>query len=121
MQQPRSLTSPDSFTGVPEVLPWNDEGPSSRENAGRLCLTESTVSLRLHNLFTKHGVNRRTQFLYKARQRGPLKAAYRILSETIGKPGKWCGYADLISPMHLPLIGEWQTPRKGGRRTEQDR
>ena len=45
---------------------------SNQEIARQLYLTEPTVRFHVHNLFTKLGVNRRTQLVSVARQRGLL-------------------------------------------------
>lgn len=55
-----------------EVLRLVAEGYSNREIAERLYLTEPTVRFHVHNLFTKLDVNRRTQLVSVARQRGLL-------------------------------------------------
>jgi LuxR family maltose regulon positive regulatory protein len=55
-----------------KVLRLVAEGAQTRKFARQLHLTEPTVRFHVHNLFTKLGVNRRTQLASVAQQRGLL-------------------------------------------------
>jgi LuxR family transcriptional regulator, maltose regulon positive regulatory protein len=55
-----------------EILRLIAEGCSNQEIASRLVITLHTVKKHSSNIFTKLGVNRRTQALARARQLGLL-------------------------------------------------
>ncbi len=71
-----------------EILTLIANGLSNREIAARLHLSQETVKWYNKQIFTKLGVNSRTQAVYTAKKRGLIKSESPTFGETRGLPPK---------------------------------